>query len=369
MFDNLPENLFLEILSRLPVKHLLRLKVVCKSWRSRISNPNFVNNKHVAITATNPDNDSFIIHNLNNDQLYVINVNFLDRAITLEIPVPADNDSINIVGSCNGLLCVAHTCNRQKLPKKLYLWNPATRKVKHIHKYSIAINRKSKVYRVSLGFGFDRSSGDYKVVRIVTYMYPIEINHSTETFLYYMDENKYSFKHRVEVYSLNRNSWKEIGVEFKFMLVRSPCPVIVNGLLYWIVDQDRDTSFKHVLLSFNVESENFSTVSLPDDVSWQRVFEYKESVATPCTDKYIGHIDIWTLDDDNCWIKKLIIRSSVIRSSYDLDGCLKTGEFVGRIFSNEVVLYDSVNDVVKHTQLRMDKLRTYNFSESLVNLN
>lgn len=369
MSGNLPEHILLEIFSRLPVKSLLRFKVVCKSWRFHISNPNFVN-KHVAIT-TNPNNDSFIIHNPKTNQIYVLNVNCLDRAITLEIPILAsDNDNINIVGSCNGLLCVAHTCNQQKLPKKLYLWNPTTRKVKHIHKYSININRRSHAYRVCLGFGFDRSRGDYKVVRIVQYMYPIEINHSTKIHKYYMDRNKYSFKHRVEVYSLNRNSWKEIGVEFEFMFVRSP-PVIVNGSLYWIVEHHRDANFRHTLLSFNVESENFSTISFPNDDanSWCEVFEFKGSVAIPCTSRRFGLIDIWTLDDDSCWTKKFTIKSSLIRSSFDLDGCLKTGKFVGRIFSNEVVLYDSVNDVVKLTQLRMGAPRIYNYSESLVNLN
>ncbi|KAL3586325.1 hypothetical protein D5086_013192 [Populus alba] len=42
----LPEDVVIEILSRLPVKNLLQFKCVCKSWYATITSPNFIS-KHL----------------------------------------------------------------------------------------------------------------------------------------------------------------------------------------------------------------------------------------------------------------------------------------------------------------------------------
>nr|XP_017233348.1 PREDICTED: putative F-box protein At3g16210 [Daucus carota subsp. sativus] len=52
--DYLPEDMFIEILSRLSVKDLLQLKSVCKSWYEIISSPNFVS-KHLNNYYNNND--------------------------------------------------------------------------------------------------------------------------------------------------------------------------------------------------------------------------------------------------------------------------------------------------------------------------
>ena len=40
--DDLPDEVVLDILARLPVKSLLRFRCVCKPWYSSIANPNFI---------------------------------------------------------------------------------------------------------------------------------------------------------------------------------------------------------------------------------------------------------------------------------------------------------------------------------------
>lgn len=107
--NDLPEELLIEVFLCLPVKSLLRFKVVCKTWRSHISNPKFVK-KHNVRTTNNPMNDYFIAHNQspssNNDQLCAMNINFLDKAISLNPPIGSSvsHDNFNVVGSCNGLI-------------------------------------------------------------------------------------------------------------------------------------------------------------------------------------------------------------------------------------------------------------------------
>lgn len=166
------------------------------------------------------------------------------------------------------------------------------------------------------------------------------------------------------MYSLIKNSWKEIEVNLKFGTpVESYSPVFVKGSIYWTVR-------KRTLLSFNVQSEDFCTISLPPDTACDScqetrcddLFEFKGSVAF-IHDCQI--INIWTLDDHGCWIKKLAINSETIRV---IVGCLKTGEILGCNFRNKLVLYDSVNEVAKSIQRNMHTHRTYNYSESLVDL-
>lgn len=41
-FPELPEEIVMEILARLPVKSLLRFKSVCRGWRAIISEPSFI---------------------------------------------------------------------------------------------------------------------------------------------------------------------------------------------------------------------------------------------------------------------------------------------------------------------------------------
>lgn len=348
--DDLPEDIIeKEILLRLPNKSIICLSSVCKSWRSRILNPYFIN-FHMMNSVTNLNNQSFIAHNKMHldHHLYVINMNFLGRAINLNLPsslprtTSAGYDYFTVVGSCNGLFCLAYKCTQ--LQKRLYLWNPVTRQVKEISKYKIIIHGNLGDHSVSFGFGFDIAGSDYKVVRIVS-------------------DNR-RFISRVEVYSLNENSWKEIKVEFKFKVFHSFCPPVVKGLFYWFV------AFSHqpdrALVSFDVHNEKFCTIPLPDGNKCYNIFEFKQSVAL--TEKLDNRgFSIRILDDDSRWIEKFTITLPL--GIKDIVGCLKTGEFAGQsICADELCLYDSVSNVVKHTCLYAF-IRNYNYSESLLNLN
>ncbi|KAK1382081.1 hypothetical protein POM88_019816 [Heracleum sosnowskyi] len=167
---------------------------------------------------TNPNyNDSLIAHNFvpytsqklygGDHQLHVINKYGLDRAIHLDLPLTVSTcrERFNVVGSFNGLLCVVLANRKRRRQNRVYLWNPATGQLKNIH-MSIYHNN----YQVSLGFCFDDASSDYKVVSIVTDMTRLFIS-------------------RVEMYSLNQNSWKPIDdhVELKFRLFQSS--LLENG--------------------------------------------------------------------------------------------------------------------------------------------
>ncbi|KAL6543564.1 hypothetical protein OROGR_010061 [Orobanche gracilis] len=89
--------------------------------------------------------------------------------------------------SCNALLFAYFPDHRLSAA----LWNPTTDELKSLPKSSVPRPPLTKeAYVTSFGFGFDRASEDYKVIRFIT-----------------LD---YDFRIQVELYSLKSDSWKEI---------------------------------------------------------------------------------------------------------------------------------------------------------------
>ena len=58
--DDLPDEIVLDILSKLPVKSLLRFRCVCKPWHSSIANPNFISTHHLNLNHSH--HHSYVIH-------------------------------------------------------------------------------------------------------------------------------------------------------------------------------------------------------------------------------------------------------------------------------------------------------------------
>ncbi|XP_074361642.1 putative F-box protein At3g10430 [Apium graveolens] len=211
-WNSLPEELLVEVLARLPVKHLLQYRSVCKAWLNLISSPSFVQT-HLDHTAADSKNGTFIAHsyqvNIPNHKISLIRLDDLDNPINLEHPFPSSvsPEEMDVVGSCNGLLCLTNPLGH------IFLWNPAMKQVKDISDYATKI--VDTTGEVSVGFGFDKMTNDYKVVRIIW------TSRSENT------------PGRVEVYSLNRASWREIEVKVDFELIHNCCHLIVKGNPYW----------------------------------------------------------------------------------------------------------------------------------------
>ncbi|XP_063941992.1 putative F-box protein At1g47765 [Daucus carota subsp. sativus] len=139
---DLPEEVIQnEILTRLPIKSVVRFKSVSKSWLSLFSDPLFVKEHHRA--AQNPEDYDCLIAQKNT------RIAILSRYKETFL-LPLANSFL--IGSINGLVCLRNG-------KKLLLWNPAIHQFKELtippHKYSVLSN---------VGFGYNSASTDYKVV-------------------------------------------------------------------------------------------------------------------------------------------------------------------------------------------------------------
>ncbi|XP_017219713.1 F-box/kelch-repeat protein At3g06240-like [Daucus carota subsp. sativus] len=140
---DLPEELIRrEILTRLPVRSLVRFKSVSKSWLSLFSEPRFIN-QHLTHSTTQNHNDCLVA--TRNTKVVILS--------RYEEIVALDSAHIlDVVGSVRGLVCLTGR-------NMLSLWNPAT----HQSKETFAEARfADRAY--DIGFGFDPVSDNYKLV-------------------------------------------------------------------------------------------------------------------------------------------------------------------------------------------------------------
>ncbi|PIN16740.1 hypothetical protein CDL12_10615 [Handroanthus impetiginosus] len=146
-FGYIIENRFL-------VKSLLRFKSICQSWHSLISDEHFIKT-HLKTSKKNPTFAHLRILPMTLEQynykaqhcsLHSLFFEPFTSASRGNIPVDESVNSLNLVGSCNGI--------------DYLLWNPSTREFKELPDFDA---KMSCGYIIGDGFGFDPSSGDYKV--------------------------------------------------------------------------------------------------------------------------------------------------------------------------------------------------------------
>uniref|UniRef100_A0A2N9GK39 F-box domain-containing protein n=1 Tax=Fagus sylvatica TaxID=28930 RepID=A0A2N9GK39_FAGSY len=251
--NDLPEDIVLNILAKLPVKSVIRFRCVCKSCYSLITSPNFIS------THLNNNNKD------NNDHGYLLHMpNFIKNAIhsssrsnsNRPVCAVACDPMFNrisefrissnfplqialIVGSCNGLLCVADYSI-----EVIYLWNPSIRKFKRLP--DICLSHEW----VATGFAYQSDTDDYKVVKICHSLYEKGIDPVVEA----------------EVYTLSSDLWRSVGISLMGNVeindIKSCSPaVFVSGALHWLAYFREG---EKMILSFDVNREKFGEMGLPD---------------------------------------------------------------------------------------------------------
>ncbi|XP_022748050.1 F-box/kelch-repeat protein At3g23880-like [Durio zibethinus] len=187
-----------EILSRTPVKSLIRFKCVQKSWCNLIQDRSFIV-KHMDRFGKN--RYGFLLRNFTFDQYikqYCIGNESNNIIEGTEIHMSTKwlfgESKGSIIGSSNGLVCLSSHSFVLHQPDllKIHIWNPSTRKIMELpicHGGDIGATIISPYF--FLGFGFCPKIDDYKVVRVMLYAPsygwpPLE----------------------VQVYTLSTNSWK-----------------------------------------------------------------------------------------------------------------------------------------------------------------
>lgn len=233
-----PATLFTDIFSKLPVKSLTRFKCVSKSMHAFLHHPRFIK-KHLkkTIQFSSPN----LILKLG-FKLCAVEDESWSKARRLPLPFAFLLDTLELAGSCSGLLCLSD----HRLNEDIYLHNSSTGIYRKLPLRESDIPATDYSCSSSLGFGYLDLHKDYKVIRC----------------LYRHDKpfaNIDSYQCKATVYSFKTDTWRKIR----------PIPFHINAratmwfddrYLVWTVGTGFRRNIKHQMISFDMASEQFIEV-------------------------------------------------------------------------------------------------------------
>ncbi|KAM5580277.1 F-box/kelch-repeat protein [Rosa sericea] len=233
-----------EILSWLPAKSLLRFRSVCKAWRALISDPYFIR-KHLSHINTKISTSYSLLlrEQIFRSVGYEAILKYLSHdgplpSRRLNFPVldpPFDIPNIEIVGSCNGLICLVLDIYAKE-SFIFMLWNPCTGESQ-----VLPLPPLHSSQQCFFGFGFDSITDDYKVI-LGSYKSGHEI---------------------VVVFTLKTGSWRNLQRLNRYFEVNwTGC--LVNEALHWVLKEVEDgRSIAYNMVSFDLAEEKFHEIPLP----------------------------------------------------------------------------------------------------------
>jgi F-box interacting protein len=339
--EHVPDDVVFEILTRLPVKSLIRFRCVSKSCFSIITNPDFIKT-HIDQAKSLSNNNGYLLYMQRiGDNFYSLREELCtvvcnsDKTFSHVSRFQIPFSHFKIVGFCNGIFCfydyVKHV---------IYLWNPSIRKLKAFW-YPLATHLTSRFYTrsVVLGLAYHSQNNDYKILRIVCY------------------KQRFVLKplplFEAEVYTLSTDSWRKVWIEPNIGSIAWPC-LFFNGALHSIAYfQDRNFILSFVgkfILSFDVNDEIFRSIMLPqnylDDirVRLERLAVFNGSLAffvfgkNPDGDREICYI--WVMREYGVvesWTK-IIVPVELVMSFF---GCNDSGELLIDTYDRGLLSYDA----------------------------
>lgn len=305
----LPSPLLCDILSRLTVETILSCKCVCKTFLEILTDPHFV--KLHLIKAPNIDYGMIIVerddlsnlliaynytHELEKPEFDLTNLSSRPCQ-TLPAPSIASqfyNNCFNIVGACNGLICICY--KNARFQKVYYICNPILGEF-----FALPLHDECQIIEHS-GFGFCPKTNQYKVIRFI---YP----------------NKYCTVCTVGT----DHCWRKIdNLPVPLTLRSMDCSL--NGNLHWITSY---TEVSNLICSFNLETEQVSFIPPPAHFTQDfrnEVFYIEMGLFDGylCLNYQIGgKYEVFVMKDygakkGGCWTKEISVD---LMSNFDLQWC------------------------------------------------
>ncbi|XP_059314412.1 F-box/kelch-repeat protein At3g23880-like [Lycium ferocissimum] len=278
---SLPAELITEILLKLPVKSLLKF-----------SDKDYTHHGLMFKVA------STAIRGFKVCSLRALLYHPLTEAFDLDYPGKNLDDHPRLVGSINGLICLAirilHGFD------DLYLWNPSIRKYKKLPSYTLSLSSRNCEVRLSdfnFGFAYDEFQDDYKVVGVFpVYRYAGSL-----------------CRVEVKIYSLRSNSWRRVG-DFQGRELLDHSAKFVNGKLHWL-DRGRN------IISIDLAHEIWVEVEQPScfkGCGRLKLGVFGSDLSVFCNYPST-HVDVWVMKDNGIkesWTKMFTINSPEVPTRY-----------------------------------------------------
>ncbi|KAF3668613.1 hypothetical protein FXO37_09428 [Capsicum annuum] len=340
---DLPEEIVEDIFSRLPVNTLLRFKCLGKHWGTLFSTPRFIS-EHLNKFSLDPDANYVLFDTWGRTDL--IPMRNLSRVINLNQP---RDFYYNAVGSVNGLVCL--TSN--DFYKPICLWNPLINQCMFLPLPNI-----KRPTLVSVGFGYEQHSDDYKVMRVINYC-----NGRQET--------------KLEVYSTKSGSWRKVKndvyIKVKNAVYSTNCDAIVEGFTYWFITNEN--GLKTALASFDLRSEVFSIIPVPEVLATEsyslRAMNSHGSLALlahSSEDEFNKCLEVWVIEGgggaEGVWQKKSTVN---IGFDFSRHWGLTSGFTVVEKAPNMLFLVDLRTEQSRKIG-EIDIRRVFYYTESLVSI-
>ncbi|CAN6482113.1 unnamed protein product [Victoria cruziana] len=309
MISAIPSDILMNILSRLPVKSLLRFRCACKGWRTLIDSDDFVEaHLHFAKLHQKP---SFVAEL--DEKLYFFDAHVLRFVIRMKelwqnvplMPLRGDFAStLSTLSWCDGLCCMGidvYLLFPQR-PRIYQIINPATRTSVKLPKSGLGCPEFCQIIR-------DPGTGLYKLL-VVESMYP---------------------KFRAEIFSIGVDtSWRKLDGAYG---CGRPlyCRPFVNGAIHWIFHPMLYRKTGRVvkgtpvtIAAFDVSLERFQMMQPPNDLNIDENFdfvaEFRGSLCLLHFDVAGLKMEFWVLQDhDNfVWVRDHIADCHFLHRAVDV---------------------------------------------------
>ncbi|KAH6792061.1 hypothetical protein C2S52_002538 [Perilla frutescens var. hirtella] len=295
-----PTEIMEEILLRLPVKTLIRLKAVCKNWCALIGSQYFIN-RHLGHSSNHnqeclllqlrkPSKRSYTFAMYADDGGNELSpANHLPRLMSM----PHHSRSVlALLGPANGLFCSVSRLGR------VVLSNPAMREIRPLPPLPLHDHHPTlRPCLLAFGFGFSGDNHNYKVVAF----------------------QRISSKFAC-VYSLRSDSWKTIEGNYSVKYAHnSKSNTFLKGVYYWLVELVDDGGF--AILGFDMRHDKFEeTLQLPNCLRFtERELEivgaWGDSIAImSCEGLNVGvGFGLWVMGRDGLWSKTFCVHDQIMR--------------------------------------------------------
>ena len=279
-------DLLVEILCRLPVKLLLQLRCVCKSWNHIISHPKFAKKhlsttRHLHLVSHSYISGKRTLASYPLDSIFTGITTNVTKFVEYNQKYPR-SELDYIVGSCHGIVCFVEYSKNVVL-----LWNPSIRKFKRLPPFEMPQVVTFFMFRMIYAFGYDHVTDDYKVI--------VALN--------YEDNSVHPGVRKTElkVYTLGTHCWKSVQEKF-------PCDVklrffdvfesgkFVSGKINWLACKDWIREKKYSIVSFDLGNESYQSVLLPNIGEIHDRHKVVLGVLRDCLCLIVRH-DVWIMKE------------------------------------------------------------------------